>query len=347
MYKNVTPRQIAFWISAIITTLFVLVFWGIRAAYGIQINFFLFFNLCILFALICYFVAFSFIDTFIYRKVKLIYKTIHKNRQKKEQRREDIPEGIFEDVEMEVMKWVVESERQISDLKALEEYRRNFIGNVSHELKTPIFNIQGFLETLLDGGLDDPQLTERYLQRAAKNAERLQIIVDDLLTIGKLESGKFTLDLETFDLKDFIDDVLEDMEISARERNIKLGFKEGAANHFMVKADMESIRKVLMNLIGNAIKYGNQNGFAKIGCYDMADYILIEISDNGIGIAAEHLPHLFDRFYRIDKARTRQEGGSGLGLSIVKHIIEAHHQTINVRSTLDVGTTFAFTLAKA
>jgi two-component system phosphate regulon sensor histidine kinase PhoR len=277
----------------------------------------------------------------------LIYKTIHQHKGKKEHRRGEISEGIFEDVENEVMKWVVDSERQISDLTALEEYRRNFIGNVSHELKTPIFNIQGFIETLLDGGLEDSVLTEKYLQRAAKNAERLQIIVEDLLMIDRLESGKIALNLEVFDLYDFIQDVIEDMELTAKERNISLGFKEGAAAHYRVRADMESIRKVLINLIANSIKYGHQNGHTRIGIYDMERHVLIEVKDDGIGIAAEHLPHLFDRFYRADKARSRSEGGSGLGLAIVKHIVEAHKQTIHVRSTPEIGSTFAFTLAKA
>lgn len=347
MFKNVKPSQIAFWASALITALVMLMIWAICRIYQIDINFFVLFNVLIIFSLLCYFIIFSFIDTFIYRKVKLIYKTIHSYKSKPEHRRIDISDGIFEDVENEVMRWVVDSERQISDLTALEEYRRNFVGNVSHELKTPIFNIQGFLETLLDGGLKDPILTEKYLIRAAKNAERLQIIVEDLMMIERLESGKISLEMETFDLRDFMDDVIEDMEMSAKERNITLSFKEGANTNYLVRADTESIRKVAINLIANSIKYGKQNGHTKIGIYDMAQRILIEITDDGIGIANEHLPHLFDRFYRADKARSRSEGGSGLGLAIVKHIVEAHQQTIHVRSTPEIGTTFAFTLEKA
>ncbi len=343
MFKNVTPRQIAFWISAIITIFFGLILWTLAG----DTNTFLRFNIIVFFALVSYFVAFSFIDNFIYRKVKLIYKTIHNNKAGKTHRRDEIAEDIFDDVEMEVMRWVVDSERQISDLRALEEYRRNFIGNVSHELKTPIFNIQGLLETLLDGGLEDEEMTRRFLQRAAKNAERLQLIVDDLLTIGRLESGDISMHMETFDLKHFIDDVMEDMEFSAKEKNIKLAYKEGAVPKFQVKADKEGIKKVLINLIINSIKYGHENGVTKIGCYDMADHILVEVSDNGVGIAKEHIPHLFDRFYRIDKARSTSKGGTGLGLSIVKHILEAHRQTINVRSNEGVGTTFSFTLEKA
>ena len=347
MFKNVKPSQIAFWASALITVIVMLIIWGIRKIYQVDINFFILFNTLIIFSLLCYSIIFSFIDTFIYRKVKLIYKTIHSYKSKPEQRRIDVTDGIFEDVENEVMRWVVDSERQISDLTALEEYRRNFVGNVSHELKTPIFNIQGFLETLLDGGLEDPILTEKYLTRAAKNAERLQVIVEDLLMIERLESKTILLEKEVFNLRDFIEDVIEDMEMSAKERNINLSFKDGADQGYKVSADTESIKKVMINLIANSIKYGKQDGHTKIGIYDMEQRILIEISDDGIGIAAEHLPHLFDRFYRADKARSRSEGGSGLGLAIVKHILEAHQQTIHVRSTLEIGTTFAFTLAKA
>ncbi|MFZ4544006.1 MAG: sensor histidine kinase [Saprospiraceae bacterium] len=343
MYKNATPRQIAFWIAAIITSFFALIIWLSAAG----INTFLLFNIIVLFALMSYFVAFSFIDAFIYRKVKLIYKTIHKNKSVKTQKRDEISDDIFDDVEMEVMRWVVDSERQISDLKALEEYRRNFIGNVSHELKTPIFNIQGLLETLLDGGLEDAEMSKKFLLRAAKNAERLQLIVDDLLTIGKLESGKTSMQMEVFELKGLMDDIMEDMEFSAVEKHISLVYKDGALPKYMVKADKESIKKVLINLIANSIKYGKDNGRTKLGCYDMADHILIEVSDNGIGIALEHIPHLFDRFYRVDKARSTNKGGTGLGLAIVKHILEAHHQTINVRSNEGAGSTFSFTLEKA
>lgn len=348
MYKNITPRQIAFWIASIITMIFGLTIWLIRRSYNIDINTFFLFNLYIIFALVCYFISFTFIDAFIYRKVKLIYKTIHEHKAKKEIRRGEVSEGIFEDVELEVMKWVVESERQISDLKALEEYRRNFIGNVSHELRTPIFNIQGFIETLLDGGLDeDRALVEKYLQRASKNAERLQLIVDDLTTISRLESGRTPLKLETFDLYEFIEDIIGDLQFRAKEKNINLSFKEGITGHFWVKADIENIRKVVINLLVNSIKYGKENGNTRIGIYDMAQRILVEVSDDGIGIASEHLPHVFDRFYRVDKARARDDGGSGLGLAIVKHIVEAHRQTIHARSTIGVGTTFAFTLEKA
>jgi two-component system phosphate regulon sensor histidine kinase PhoR len=187
----------------------------------------------------------------------------------------------------------------------------------------------------------------QYLQRAAKNVDRLQAIVEDLETINKLESGQMILDLREFDIHNLADEVYADLEMRARERNIRLTYKEGANQHFYVRADKESIRQVLINLVHNSIKYGKEGGVTKISFYDVESYILVEISDNGIGIDAEHLNHVFDRFFRADKHRSREAGGTGLGLSIVKHIIEAHKQTINVRSTQGQGSTFGFTLEKA
>jgi two-component system phosphate regulon sensor histidine kinase PhoR len=185
------------------------------------------------------------------------------------------------------------------------------------------------------------------LQRAAKNVERLQIIVEDLETINKLEAGQMILDISEFDVHELAEEVYADLEMKAAERGIRLTFKEGASQHFRVKADKESIRQVLINLVHNSLKYGKDGGNTKISFYDLESYVLVEVSDNGLGIEDEHLPHLFDRFFRVDKHRSREAGGTGLGLSIVKHIIEAHQQTINVRSTVGQGTTFGFTLEKA
>ncbi|MCC7245084.1 MAG: sensor histidine kinase, partial [Saprospiraceae bacterium] len=197
------------------------------------------------------------------------------------------------------------------------------------------------------GGLDDPDINVQYLQRAARNVERLQAIVEDLETINKLEAGQMVLDMQEFGLHELVEEVFSDLEMKANERKIKLQFKEGAHPHFRVRADKESIRQVFMNLVHNSIKYGSDKGITKVSFYDMETYILAEVSDSGIGIASEHLNHVFDRFYRIDKSRSREAGGTGLGLSIVKHIIEAHKQTVNVRSTIGQGSTFGFTLEKA
>jgi two-component system phosphate regulon sensor histidine kinase PhoR len=254
---------------------------------------------------------------------------------------------IIEDVEKDVAIWARNQQQEIDQLKTLENYRRDFLGNVSHELKTPIFNIQGYVHTLLDGGLQDEAINIKYLDRTAKNVERLITIVDDLEAISKLESGNLVLDIRKFEIKDLVKEVFETHELTAQRKHIQLHFKEGAAQSYQVKADREYIRQVLDNLVLNSIKYGRSGSFTKVGFYDMDKYILVEVADNGLGIGQEHLKHVFDRFYRVDKSRSRDVGGSGLGLSIVKHIIEAHNQTINVRSSPDLGSTFGFTLAKA
>ncbi len=296
-----------------------------------------------------YFVFVNFLKRYIYRKIKLIYKTIHKHKMSPAQKQSaiNIDTPIIEEVEKEVAQWADEQAREIAELKKWQEYRRRYIGDVSHELKTPIFNIQGYLETLLDGGLEDPAINRDFLSRAAKNVERLLTIVEDLEAISRLESGEMILDMQVFDIRTLVEEVFDEMEMKARQRNIRLMFKEGASQHFQVRADRESIRQVLINLISNSIKYGKEGGHTKVALYDMESLVLVEVADDGIGIPPEHINHVFDRFYRVDKSRSRERGGSGLGLSIVKHIIEAHHQTINVRSSVGMGSTFGFTLAKA
>jgi two-component system phosphate regulon sensor histidine kinase PhoR len=284
-------------------------------------------------------IVYFFTKQFIDNRIKLIYKKITSDKNTDI----DMPHHL-DDVERKVDEWTAHKEQEIKTLQELEAYRRNYLGNVSHELKTPIFNIQGFLHTLLDGGLHDPNVNVSYLQKAAKNAERLQTIVEDLQAISKSEMH---LDLKTFDIQKLTQEVMDDMELKAKGRGIKLVFKEGANNGWMVRADREAVRQVLTNLVNNSVKYGKENGQTKIGFYDMDKIVLIEVSDNGIGIARHHLKHVFDRFYRVDKSRSREVGGSGLGLAIVKHIIEAHKQSVHWRSTEGQGSTFGFTLEKS
>ncbi len=296
-----------------------------------------------------FFIINYYLKNYIYRKIKVIYKSIHQHKLSTVEKREvvDMRVDMMEEVEKEVEEWAAKQEKEIEQLKTWQDYRRKFLGDISHELKTPIFNIQGYLETLLDGGLEDEGINKLYLQRAAKNVDRLNTIVEDLEIISRLESGELILDMQQFDIRSLTEEVFEDLEIKASERNIKLLLKPGADQHYRVRADREYIRQVLMNLVNNSIKYGNRNGVTKVGFYDMDKNVLVEVADSGIGIPSEHLNHVFDRFYRVDKSRSREQGGSGLGLSIVKHIIEAHKQTINVRSTRNVGSTFGFTLEKA
>ena len=287
------------------------------------------------------------LNKFVIEKLALIYNFIHDTRLKNSKlKKEKLNITSIEDVKADLVKWAEDTEKQIQSLRSLEEYRKNFVGNVSHELKTPIFSIQGYLHTLIEGGIYDQDINIKYLERAAQNADRLQNIVEDLESIAKLESGKLELKLQEFDIKTLVNEVIQDFNISASESNITIGLKEGADASFMVECDRDMIRQVLINLITNSIKYGKEEGRTEIAFYDMGSNVLIEVSDNGIGIESKHLNHLFDRFYRVDPSRSRMLGGSGLGLSIVKHLIEAHQQTIKVTSTVDKGSIFSFTLKK-
>lgn len=238
-----------------------------------------------------------------------------------------------------------ERKKEVEHLKKLETYRKEYIGNVSHELKTPVFNIQGYISTLLEGGLEDESVNRKFLERAEKSVERMITIIEDLQTITQFETGQLVLDIENFDIVALAKDVCEAMEMRANTRNIKLSARENE-KPIIVSGDRFRIRQVITNLIVNSIKYGKDNGETRIKIRDTEDKVMVEVSDNGIGIDKKHLPRLFERFYRVDKSRSRDAGGSGLGLSIVKHIVEAHNQSINVMSTEGVGSVFSFTLSK-
>ena len=290
------------------------------------------------------------VDIYLRNRIKLVYKIIHQfklTKSLKESIGETTGDDPLREMEMQVESWVKDKSREIEDLKKMEKFRKEFLANLSHELKTPIFNIQGYVHTLLDGAMDDREVLKHFLDRTAKSIERLNSLVEDLDEISKIERGEVSMIMENFDITRLVKEVFESMELKAKSRNITLSIKKGFDKPFFVYGDREKIRQVITNLLDNSIKYGNPGGYTYASFYDMDENILIEISDNGIGIAEKHLPRLFERFYRIDKHRSREKGGTGLGLAIVKHIIEAHHQTINVRSTVGVGTTFAFTLMKA
>ncbi|NNE29942.1 MAG: sensor histidine kinase [Saprospiraceae bacterium] len=349
MLKNASPRQLAFFSAASITILVAGLNLIFAALNNVEIDWVPFALFTILLFLTSFFVILFLLRWYIYRRIKLIYKSIHtlKAPSKNKQGIVKMDEDILGDVEKEVSEWALSQEKEISQLKALEDYRRAYVGNVSHELKTPLFAVQGYIHSLLEGGMYDERVHRRFLLKASRNLDRLQTIVEDLDSIARLETGEVDLELEDFDIKKVTTDILEDMEMLANEREISLKFKEGASNTYRVHADKSSIRQVLVNLITNSIKYGKSGGLTKIGFYDMGANILIEVADDGIGISEKEISRVFDRFYRVDKSRSRKGGGSGLGLSIVKHIIESHGQTINVRSTLAVGSTFGFTLKKA
>ena len=349
MFKNISLRTMSILGALAITAFVILCLWVMEKLFSINLDWSKLGLFFITLALFSFFAIYFILDRFIYRRIKLIYKIIRRSKSSVPDRKA-LPKSdgpLLDGVEKEVQQWAEIQQKEIETLKTLESYRKRFIGNVSHELKTPIFSIQGYIYTLIEGGMYDENVNMRYLERAASNIDRLLTIVQDLEEISKLESEDLVLDIQKFDIKSLVKEVFNDLEVTARQHNVTLAFKDGADKSNYVMADREGIRQVLMNLINNSIKYGHEGGTTKVSFYIMDRQILVEIADNGIGIEEKHLNHLFDRFYRVDKSRSRESGGSGLGLSIVKHIIEAHNQSVNVRSTPGQGSTFGFTLDKA
>lgn len=295
-----------------------------------------------------YLLLFSIIQNFIYRKIKLIYKFIH---QTKATRREEtynkyiLPQKSIDEVREDVEAWAAQQSREVDILKRNEVYRRDFLQNLSHEFKTPVFAIQGYIDTLLNGALENPEVNRRFLEKAGKNVERLANLIQDLDAISKLERGELKLSKQAFVIQDVIREAFESLSIKAEAANIDFSFKKGCEKPMSVHADKEKIQQVVSNLIDNAIKYGKVGGHIVASIYNTDDKsILVEISDNGIGIPEKFLNRIFERFYRTSGGRNKDVKGSGLGLAICKHIIEAHGHTIHVRSKEDVGTTIGFTL---
>ena len=260
----------------------------------------------------------------------------------------ELKDKKVDDVSTELSSWAEDNDREIARLKEAEKFRKQYLGNVAHELKTPIFNIQGYISTLLDGGLEDEVINRKYLERAERSVERMINILSDLDTISRLDSDMNQMRTESFDMVALCKEIADQVEIEASNRNISIIVK-GADNlpsRCWVNADKFYIGQVLDNLIVNSIRYGKEGGTTKITCRDMLDKVLVEVEDDGIGIAKSDLPRVFERFYRTDKGRSREQGGTGLGLAIVKHIIENHGEKVSVRSELGKGSTFTFTLSK-
>ena len=261
---------------------------------------------------------------------------------------DEMKDKHVENISEELTAWADDNDKEIARLKQNEAFRKQYLGNVAHELKTPIFNIQGYISTLLDGGLEDELINRKYLERAEKSIDRLINIVSDLDTISKLENDMNRLKMEEFDIVALAKEIVEQLEIEAAKRSIRLSVKgaDSLPSSFWVTADQHFVGQVLVNLITNSIHYGKDGGTTRIRFRDMADKVLVEVEDTGIGIPKEDMPRIFERFYRVDKGRSRGQGGTGLGLAIVKHIVEAHGERITVRSELGSGTTFAFALKK-
>ncbi len=345
--KNFKPRTIAFYASlllAAITSLACYLVGGASLPWA-KISI-----ICLAVFIAGFIIFLYLIEQFIYRRIKVIYKAIHSlklGKDLKDAMGESIGDDPLNDVESEVAKWASDKRTELDEMRRLEKYRKEFLANLSHELKTPLFSIQGYLHTLNDGALDDGEVNYKFIQKSITSTERLVNLVADLEEITKIEQGEVALNVSSFDINKLVKEVFNEMEVKAAQHQIEFGIKKGTDTEFMVLADREKIRQVLINLVDNSIKYGNPNTSTIASFYDMGDNIMVEITDEGKGIAEHHLPRLFERFYRVDHSRDRGAGGTGLGLAIVKHIIEAHNQTVHVRSTLNIGSTFGFTLQKA
>ena len=303
----------------------------------------------IAFALFTYILSFIVIqyrvERFIYRRVKKIYDDLTL-LESTTLRKQPITTDMATLTE-EIDKYAKDKKIEIETLKVREEYRKEFLGNVSHELKTPLFTVQGYLLTLLDGAIDDKKVSQKYLNRATKGLERLIYIVKDLDMITKLEVGDLRLNVETFDIVELVESVFDLLEMKAAKKKISLIFDTDYNQPIMVSADKERIQQVLTNLIVNSIKYGEEKGTTEVSIENLIkNKVIVRVTDNGEGISKANIPRLFERFYRVDKSGSRKEGGSGLGLAIVKHIIEAHDEKIYIESELGIGSEFSFTLEK-
>jgi two-component system, OmpR family, phosphate regulon sensor histidine kinase PhoR len=335
---------------AAISTLYITVF----ATAFVSILTLLFFTFswqfCVVFAfsiaIFSFFVLQYRAERFIYRGVKKIYDDV--SLLEASTLRSHSITTDMNALTREVKKFATDKKLEIENLKVREEYRREFMGNVSHELKTPLFTVQGYLSTLLDGAMKDKDLRKKYIERAEKGVERLIYIVEDLDMISKLEMGDLNLDFSKFNIVEVIQNVFDLLEMSADKKNIILMFDRKHTLPINVFADREKIQQVLTNLIMNSIKYGKENGTTEVTIEDLVkNKLIVRIRDNGEGIEKQNIPRLFERFYRVDKSGARSEGGSGLGLSIVKHLIEGHDEKIYVESEFGKGSEFSFTLEKS
>jgi len=343
--KNLSPRLLSFITALIISTANALLSLLLHLEWYVPLVVFGVTFVCI------YWLYYYTLQRFIYRKIKIIYKFIYQTKATKKEEffyENILPQKSIEEVSQDVQKWAAQRKDEIEMLRANEQFRKEFLMNLAHELRTPIFSIQGYVDTLLGGALEDEAVNRKFLGNASKSIDRLVRLVDDLDEISKLESGKIPVIQEEFAIQELIKDVYEELSLKARERDVTLSFKKGTERPIVVTADKQKIKQVLVNLVENALKYGNDHGNVMAGCYEMDDrHVYIELSDDGPGIAEEHLGRIFERFYRADRSRSRSIGGTGLGLAIVKHIIEAHGHTVNVRSKPGVGSSFGFTLDKA
>ena len=347
MIRIKTKEGASLWIALLATLIVAGVFLGLDLR-GVELHWLVVAGVLLGTFCIVALVALLIIRKYVAYKLKPIYSIVLSRDVHTTEILSELKDKRVENIGEELTAWADTNDKEIARLKEAERFRKQYLGNVAHELKTPIFNIQGYISTLLDGGLEDELINRKYLERAEKSIDRLINIVNDLDTISKLESSMNKLNLEKFDIVALAKEIAEQAEIEADKKHIRISVKgvENLPSPFWVLADKHYIGQVLVNLIINSIRYGKEGGQTRIRFRDMLDKILVEVEDNGLGIGKEDLPRIFERFYRTDKGRSREQGGTGLGLAIVKHIIEAHGERISVRSEPGVGSTFSFTLKK-
>jgi two-component system phosphate regulon sensor histidine kinase PhoR len=342
MFRNISPRQLAAF-----TSLLLAVPIGIMGGF-IEKNWW---YALILFVIVfggSYLLVSFMLEQFIYRKIKLIYKFIYQTKATKKEEtyyKYILPKKSIDEVREDVEAWARENEQEVDLLRKNEQFRKEFLQNLSHEFKTPVFAIQGYIETLLQGAMSNPDVSVKFLEKTSKNVERLTNLLNDLDQISSLERGELVLSRENFVIQDLVKEVFESLSILADAKGIRCSIKKGCESPLTVHADKEKIRQVLTNLVENSIKYGKMGGTIVASIYNTDDrHLLVEIGDDGIGIPERHLARVFERFYRTEEGRSIDVTGSGLGLAICKHIIEAHGQTIHARSREAIGTSIGFTL---
>lgn len=344
--KNASPLRITI-VGALIIFVLVLLCASFCQIFITDLSLFEAFIIASIAAIVSFIVFFFLIKSYLHNQLKLIFRVIRKGKiSAREKYKPNFTKNIISEATEETEKWAIERQGEIKKLKAQEEFRREFLGNLAHELKTPVFSIQGYLLTLLEGGLEDKTVNRKFLERASKATDRMTSILEDLDQITKMEVNRFELKTTHFDIVELAKEVMDALELPSSDKKIKLKFNKNYDEIF-VKGDRSRIAQVFTNLLTNSINYGKKNGTTFVRFYAMDKVIMTEVSDDGPGIEEEVIPRLFERFYRVEQSRDRNSGGSGLGLAIVKHIVETQHkQTINVRSTVGVGSTFSFTLEK-
>ncbi len=341
--KNLSPKQLAALTALLLSSIIGISVFMLITDWKILLAYFL---ACFV---VIYFLVYQILEFFIYRKIKLIYKLISATKASKREeayQKYILPQKGIDDVREDVEQWAAQQTEQIQQLQSNEAFRKEFLQNLSHEIKTPIFAIQGYLELIADGAMEDPVIGNKFINQAQANVQRLVGLLNDVDVITNLEINKEPILKTSFIIQDLINEVVHNLSVKWLKKNIQFQYKKGSDTSMHVFADKNKIYQVLVNIISNAAKYGKIDGHITASIYQLEDSkLLIEISDDGIGVAEEHIPRLFERFYRTDDARSRDIGGTGLGLAICKHIIEAHNETMQIRSKVNVGTTVGFTLA--